>query len=83
MTRIAAVQALALVTLLAGSVSGFAQTDAQKQKIKLDCRSDFMKLCSGVQPGGIDALKCLESHMANLSAACQSDMKQVEVEMPE
>jgi hypothetical protein len=49
-----------------------APTEAQKSVIRAACRSDFMANCSGVQPGGIEALQCLKSHVAKLSAACQS-----------
>jgi len=31
-----------------------------------------MANCSGVQPGGAEALQCLKSHAASLSPACQS-----------
>jgi hypothetical protein len=30
-----------------------------------------MANCSGVQPGGAEALQCLKSHTASLSSACQ------------
>jgi hypothetical protein len=49
-----------------------APTEAQKSAIRATCRSDFMANCSGIQPGGIEALQCLKSHAAKLSAACQS-----------
>jgi hypothetical protein len=48
-----------------------APTEAQKSAIRAACRSDFMANCSGVQPGGAEALQCLKSHAANLSSACQ------------
>jgi len=49
-----------------------APTEAQKSAIRAACRSDFMANCSGVQPGGAEALQCLKSHAASLSSACQS-----------
>jgi hypothetical protein len=49
-----------------------APTEAQKSAIRAACRSDFMANCSGVQPGGVEALQCLKSNAAKLSAACQS-----------
>jgi len=49
-----------------------APTEAQKSAIRAACRSDFMANCSGVQPGGAEALQCLKSHTASLSSACQS-----------
>ncbi|EJZ16827.1 hypothetical protein, partial [Rhizobium sp. Pop5] len=39
--------------------------------IKSECRSDFMAQCSGVTPGGIEALTCLQQHSATLSAGCR------------
>jgi hypothetical protein len=84
MKRIAAVLSLAIVVPLVGPMSAFAQTqpsDAEKQKVRVDCRSDFLKNCSGVSPGGVDALNCLSTHMSSLSEACQADINQIEVEM--
>ncbi|HEY2757304.1 MAG TPA: hypothetical protein VGJ01_16375 [Pseudolabrys sp.] len=47
-------------------------TSAQQSAIKASCRSDFMAKCSGVTPGGKDALACLQTNVASLSAACKS-----------
>lgn len=47
-------------------------TDAQISAIRSACRSDFMANCSGVQPGGRDALQCLQRNVANLSPSCKS-----------
>lgn len=47
-------------------------TSAQQSAIKASCRSDFMAKCSGVTPGGKDALACLQKNVAGLSAACQT-----------
>ena len=55
-------------------------TDAQKEAIRSDCRGDFIKHCSGVEPGGMPALQCLEQNMASLSAACQAAVKPVQAE---
>jgi hypothetical protein len=46
-------------------------TDAQKNAIRNNCRSDFMANCSSVTPGGIEALQCLQHNSAKLSAACR------------
>jgi hypothetical protein len=48
-----------------------APTAQQKAAIRAACRSDFMSHCSGVQPGGAEALQCLERNEAQLSAACR------------
>src|ERR1700731_4446768 len=49
-----------------------APTAQQKAAIRASCRSDFMSHCSGVQPGGAEALQCLKRNKAQLSAACRS-----------
>ena len=40
--------------------------------IRQACRSDFISHCSGVQPGGREALQCLERNAAQLSTDCAS-----------
>ncbi len=47
-------------------------TPQQISAIRSACVSDFMANCSGVQPGGADALACLQRNVANLSANCQA-----------
>jgi hypothetical protein len=44
----------------------------QLNAIRAACRSDFMAHCSGVQPGGPAALKCLQQNAARVSAPCQT-----------
>ena len=56
----------------ASTPAAAAPTEAQKSAIRAACRSDFMANCSGVTPGGAEALQCLKSHAASLSAACHS-----------
>ncbi len=45
-------------------------SSAQLQAVRSSCRSDFISHCSGVQPGGRDALECLLRNSSQLSAAC-------------
>jgi hypothetical protein len=47
-------------------------TPQQQAAIRSACRSDFIANCSGVQPGGADALACLQGNAARLSPACQN-----------
>ena len=54
------------------AASAAPPTEAQKSAIRAACRSDFMANCSGVQPGGAEALQCLNSNAAKLSSACRS-----------
>ena len=48
-----------------------APTTEQKAAVRASCRTDFMSHCSGVQPGGAEALQCLKRNEAQLSAACR------------
>ena len=52
----------------------FAQQPSPDQisAIRSHCRSDFMSRCSGVTPGGADALACLRKNAAQLAPACQA-----------
>jgi hypothetical protein len=65
------VPVLCAIGLLAGAASAQQPTPAQRNAIKSACRSDFMAQCSGVTPGGREALSCLQQHNDTLSAACQ------------
>jgi hypothetical protein len=56
----------------ASAAAPAAPTAQQKAAIRAACRSDFMSHCSGVQPGGAEALQCLKRNEAQLSAACRS-----------
>lgn len=47
-------------------------TEAQTAAIRSSCRSDFMSNCAGVQPGGAEALQCLQRNSARLSPSCKS-----------
>lgn len=47
-------------------------TAAQQSAMKSACRSDFMSHCSGVSPGGHEALACLQKNVAALSPSCKS-----------
>jgi hypothetical protein len=45
-------------------------TQAQKDAIRKNCRSDYMSYCSSVPTGGAASLQCLRQHGSNLSGAC-------------
>jgi len=64
---------IAALALIALSGPALAQQPTQQQigAIRSNCRSDFMSNCSGVRPGGADALRCLKDHMAQLSPGCR------------
>lgn len=65
----------ALSTLLLLSVTtapAQQPSQADLNAVRQSCRSDFMANCSGVTPGGKDALDCLKRNLTRLSNACQS-----------
>jgi hypothetical protein len=43
----------------------------QLNALRTACRSDFMRNCASVQPGGIEALQCLKRNGERLSVSCQ------------
>src|SRR5262249_8361670 len=67
---------LSAFVLAVFTASASAQvTSAQQSAIRSNCRSDFQANCSGVQPGGKDALACLQKNVAKLSAGCQTAVR--------
>jgi hypothetical protein len=76
--------------LLVGLVLAFGLDQASAQQpssaqinaIRQSCRSDFMSNCSGVQPGGKDAIECLERNLAKLSAPCKTAVSAVAPKPP-
>ncbi|ARM90140.1 hypothetical protein RHEC894_CH03887 [Rhizobium sp. CIAT894] len=64
---------------LTGIASAQAPTEEQRDAIRAECRSDFIAKCSGVTPGGIEALTCLQQHSATLSAGCRKAVSAVDV----
>jgi hypothetical protein len=66
---------LAAVTL--GPAAAQQPTQAQRDAIRASCRSDFMANCSGVQPGGREALECLMRNDDKLSTACREAVNAV------
>lgn len=70
-TRASAIAALLGIILL-NPVAAQQPSQAQRDAIRASCRSDFMANCSGVQPGGKDALDCLKRNLGKLSGGCQA-----------
>lgn len=56
---------------LSTGLAGAQPTAEQQSALRSNCRSDFMSHCSGVTPGGAEALQCLQRNVAKLSAGCQ------------
>ena len=71
---------LAVAAIFATAAPAFAQAPSQAQRdaIKSQCRSDYMAHCSSVPPGGEASLQCLQKNMSSLSSSCQSAVRAVE-----
>ena len=73
-TATKAIPASVAVLLLLIGPGARAQQPSQDRiaAIRASCRSDFMANCSGVTPGGKDALECLKRNLAKLSGSCKT-----------
>ena len=71
---------LSVVAMLvtAAPASAQAPSQAQRDAIKSQCRSDYIAHCSSVPPGGEASLQCLQKNMSSLSSSCQSAVRAVE-----
>src|SRR6266404_893390 len=71
---------LSVAAILATAAPAFAQAPSQAQRdaIKSQCRSDYIAHCSSVPPGGEASLQCLQNNMSSLSSSCQSAVRAVE-----
>jgi hypothetical protein len=71
---------LSVAAILATALPAFAQAPSQAQRdaIKSQCRSDYMAHCASVPPGGEASLQCLQKNMSSLSSSCQSAVRAVE-----
>ena len=55
-----------------------ADAGAQGRKGAGPCAADAKKFCGDVKPGGGRVAKCMKGHEAELSPACQAEMKRAE-----
>jgi hypothetical protein len=71
---------IATIILIAIASPAFAQAPSQAQRdaIKTQCRSDYIAHCSSVPPGGEASLQCLQKNMASLSAGCAGAVRAVQ-----
>jgi hypothetical protein len=71
---------LSVAAILATAAPAFAQAPSQAQRdaIKSQCRSDYIAHCSSVPPDGEASLQCLQKNMSSLSSSCQSAVRAVE-----
>jgi len=79
LTRAATLGALMVAAAFAGAAPAFSQAPSQAQRdaIKSQCRSDYMAHCSSVPPGGEASLQCLQKNMSSLSSGCQGAVRAV------
>src|SRR6266446_656130 len=80
LTRAATLGALMIAAVFAGAAPALSQAPSQAQRdaIKSQCRSDYMAHCSSVPPGGEASLQCLQKNLSSLSSGCQSAVRAVE-----
>jgi hypothetical protein len=79
MSRIVSISVLLVISLAAATPAlAQAPTEAQRDAIKSDCRSDYIAHCSSVPPGGAASQQCLQKNMASLSSACAAAVKAVD-----
>ena len=74
--RAALVGAALFMTAMQANAQG--PTEAQREAVKSQCRSDYMAHCSSVPPGGEASLQCLAKNMSSLSAGCAGAVKAVQ-----
>jgi hypothetical protein len=80
LTRATTLGALLTAVIFATAAPVFAQAPSQAQRdaIKTQCRSDYIAHCSSIPPGGADSLQCLQKNMSSLSSSCQTAVRPVE-----
>jgi Cysteine rich repeat len=66
------------VLFFASAALAQAPSEAQREAIKSQCRSDYMAHCSSIPPGGEASLQCLQKNMSSLSASCASAVRAAE-----
>jgi hypothetical protein len=78
------VPALAGLVLASICATAHAQapSKAQQDAIRSNCRSDFMRNCSSVTPGGREALDCLMQNKAKVSGGCQGALNAISAPAP-
>src|SRR6184192_4622436 len=80
LSRTAALFASTATVIFAVAMPAFSQapTEAQRDAIRSECRSDYEAHCSSVPPGGAASLQCLQKNMSSLAPGCQSAVRAVE-----
>ena len=80
LTRARTLGPLLAAAILAITAPALAQAPSQAQRdaIKSQCRSDYIAHCSSVPSGTEASLQCLQKNMSSLSSNCQSAVRAVE-----
>ena len=80
LSRTAALFASTATVIFAVAMPVFSQapTDAQRNAIRSECRSDFEAYCASIPPGGAASLQCLQKNISSLSSSCQTAVRAVE-----
>ena len=78
--RDAAFSVFAGAVLMMAATPALSQgpSEAQKEAVKSQCRSDYMAHCSSVPPGGEASIQCLAKNMSSLSAGCAGAVRAIE-----
>ncbi|WP_312014372.1 hypothetical protein [Bradyrhizobium sp. AUGA SZCCT0283] len=71
-------QIAAAILAIAAPALAQAPSQAQRDAIKSQCRSDYIAHCSSVPSGTEASLQCLQKNMSSLSSNCQSAVRAVE-----
>jgi hypothetical protein len=77
-TKLAGSLAVAAIFATAAPVHAQAPSQAQRDAIKSECRSDYMAHCSSIPPGGEASLQCLQKNMSSLAPGCASAVRAIE-----
>src|SRR5258705_741281 len=80
LSRAAALLASTATVIFAVAMPAFSQahSDAQRNAIRSECRSDYQAHCASIPPGGAASLQCLQKNMSSLSSGCQTAVRAVE-----
>ena len=69
---------LLLIVLFAGVAPAEAAPGGQiPDDVKVRCKADYSRLCSGVMPGGGRVLACFQAHKAEVSPDCADALSQM------
>jgi len=78
-----AMVSIAFAMLAAALATGALAQEGKARKGEGPCAEDAKKFCGNERPGGGRIAKCMKSHEAELSPACQSAMKEAEQKLQE